>query len=109
MVPRRHAVISALELPQQTLPPLREIFHSISRQHIANGLTAFLFAATGPLAILLTVAARGHLSEADLSSWLFAAYGLAGLLSLSTSLAFRQPLGLAWTIPGTLLLSTAFD
>jgi benzoate membrane transport protein len=30
-------------------------------------------------------------------------------LSLSTSLAFRQPLGLAWTIPGTLLLSTAFD
>jgi benzoate membrane transport protein len=81
----------------------------VSRHQIANGLTAFLFATTGPLAILVTVATRGKLSEADMSSWLFAAYGLAGVLSFSASLAFRQPLGLAWTIPGTLLLTAAFD
>src|SRR5262245_5113871 len=40
---KEHAVLSALEIPQQTLPPLREMFHNISRQHITNGLTAFLF------------------------------------------------------------------
>jgi benzoate membrane transport protein len=102
-------VFRALETPAQTLPPPREIFHSINRHHIANGLTAFLFAATGPLAILVTVASGGKLSEADIGSWLFAAYGLAGVLSMSASLAFRQPLGLAWTIPGTLLLTAAFD
>jgi benzoate membrane transport protein len=99
----------ALETPNQTLPPPREIFCNVSRHHIANGLAAFLFAATGPLALLITVARRGGLSEADISSWLFAAYGLAGVLSLSVSLAFRQPLGLAWTIPGTLLLGAVFD
>jgi benzoate membrane transport protein len=55
------------------------------------------------------VASGGKLSEADIGSWLFAAYGLAGGLSMSASLAFRQPLGLAWTIPGTLLLTAAFD
>lgn len=91
------------------MPLAHDILHQCSRHHLANGLTAFLFAATGPLAILITVATRGGLSEAAISSWLFAAYGLAGVLTLGASLACRQPLGLAWTIPGTLLLSTAFD
>jgi benzoate membrane transport protein len=91
------------------VPLAHDILHQCSRHHLANGLTAFLFAATGPLAILITVATRGGLSEAAISSWLFAAYGLAGVLTLGASLACCQPLGLAWTIPGTLLLSTAFD
>ena len=106
---REETLPIVLESPAHTMPHLRDIRAHCSRQHLANGLTAFLFAATGPLAILITVATRGGLSEAEISSWLFAAYGLAGVLTLGASLAFRQPLGLAWTIPGTLLLSTAFD
>jgi benzoate membrane transport protein len=99
----------ALELPKHAIPLPREVLNSYSRHHLANGLTAFLFAATGPLAILVAVATRGGLSEADISSWLFAAFGLGGMLSIGASLAFRQPLGIAWTIPGTLLLTTALD
>lgn len=100
---------TALESPVHPMPRPREILGSFSRHHMSNGLTAFLFSASGPLAILITVATRGGLSEADISSWLFAGYGLAGVLSIWASLVFRQPLGLAWTIPGTLLLSTALD
>lgn len=80
----------------------------ITRHHIANGVTAFLYAITGPLAILLTVATGGGLSTAQISSWIFASFGLGGLLSVGTSLVFRQPLALVWTIPGTLLLPPAF-
>ncbi len=80
----------------------------ISRHHIANGVTASLYAMTGPLAILLTVATSGGLSTAQISSWIFASYGLSGLLSIGASLIFRQPLALVWTIPGALLLPAAF-
>lgn len=94
--------------PIAGVPSLREMKASISRHHIANGVTAALYAMTGPLAILLTVATGGGLSTAQISSWIFACYGLAGLLSLGASLVFRQPLALVWTIPGALLLPPAF-
>lgn len=79
------------------------------RQALANGITAFLFAATGPLAILITVAQDGGLAQADIASWVFGAYGLGGALSLLMCWRWRQPLGLAWTIPGALLLPPALD
>ncbi|MDH3605235.1 MAG: benzoate/H(+) symporter BenE family transporter [Candidatus Tectomicrobia bacterium] len=94
--------------PVASVPSLREMKASISRHHIANGVTAFLYAITGPLAILLTVATGGGLATVQISSWIFASYGLGGLLSVVASLVFRQPLALVWTIPGTLLLPLAF-
>lgn len=80
-----------------------------NRHAVSNGITAFLFAATGPLAILLTVGRGGGLGEADLASWIFGAYSIGGLMSLYFCLRYRQPLGFAWTIPGALLLPSAFD
>ena len=99
----------SFDAPVQSLPTLRELKSSVGRHHVANGLTAFLYAITGPLAILITVATGGGLSQAEISSWLFACFGLAGILSVGASLAFRQPLALVWTIPGTLLLPPAFQ
>ncbi|MEW5882460.1 MAG: benzoate/H(+) symporter BenE family transporter [Pseudomonadota bacterium] len=81
----------------------------IDRDALSNGITTFLFAATGPLAILITVARDGGLSEADLASWIFGAYGLGGVVSLFFCVRYRQPLGFAWTIPGALLLPSAFN
>ena len=95
--------------PAAGIPSLHEMKTSLSRHHIANGVTAFLYAITGPLAILLAVATGGGLSTVQISSWIFACYGLAGLLSLVCSLVFRQPLAVVWTIPGALLLPAAFD
>ena len=73
----------------------------------SNGITAFLFAATGPLAVLITVGRGGGLAPADIASWIFGAYGLGGLLTLWMCWRYRQPLGMAWTIPGALLLPPA--
>jgi len=98
-----------LERPDRSLPGAREIARGLDRHNITNGITAFLFATTGPLAIFIGVGTEGGMGQADLSSWIFGAYGVGGVLSLIFCLLYRQPLGLAWTIPGMVLLGSALD
>lgn len=74
-----------------------------------NAFIAFLFAASAPVAIILSAGVRGGLTEADLASWIFAAFVLNGLLSIGMSYAFRQPLAFFWTIPGTVLVGNALQ
>ncbi|WP_219589612.1 benzoate/H(+) symporter BenE family transporter [Variovorax sp. RO1] len=76
---------------------------------VANALIAWLFAITGPLAILLTVASTAQLSQQDIASWIFGSYAVGGLLSIATSYLYRQPVGMAWTIPGALLVAPALE
>jgi benzoate membrane transport protein len=98
-----------LERPQHVLPRPLEIAANVDRHNIVNGLVGFLFAVSGPLAILLAVATKGGLSETDINSWIFAGYGIGGGLSILFSLIYRQPIGMAWTIPGAVLLGPALS
>jgi benzoate membrane transport protein len=75
--------------------------------YASNAVVAFLFATTGPVAIILSIGARGRLSESDIASWIFAAFFLNGLLSIAYTLAYRQPLVFLWSIPGAVLLGPA--
>lgn len=75
--------------------------------YAANALVAFLYAATGPVAIILAVASRGGLSESDIASWIFGSFFINGLLSLVFSLFYRQPLVFLWSIPGVVLVGPA--
>ncbi len=77
--------------------------------YIANGISAFLFSCTGPVAIILSVAATTGLSDAHVASWLFGGFTVAGLVSLWFTVRYRQPLVFAWTIPGTILLLTSLN
>ena len=72
-----------------------------------NALVAFLFAASAPVAIILSAGMRGGLEEADLASWIFAAFVINGVLTILMSVIFRQPLAFFWTIPGTVLVGAA--
>jgi benzoate membrane transport protein len=77
--------------------------------HLVNAVIAFLFAASAPVAIVLTAARQGGLSEADIASWLFGSFFVNGLISLAFCLIYRQPLVFLWTIPGTILVGQALD
>lgn len=77
------------------------------REQFANALVAFLFAITGPLAIILTVAAQGGLSEAQTASWVFGAFFVTSLITVGFSIWHRMPMAFAWTIPGTVLVGPA--
>ncbi|MDQ2089936.1 benzoate/H(+) symporter BenE family transporter [Marimonas arenosa] len=75
----------------------------------ANAFVAFLFAASAPVAIILSAGVRGGLDEVDLASWIFAAFAMNGALTIGMSMVFRQPLAFFWTIPGTVLVGTALQ
>jgi benzoate membrane transport protein len=49
------------------------------------------------------------LSPQDLSSWLFGAFFLNGLISIAFCWLYRQPLVFFWTIPGAVLVGPALD
>lgn len=96
-----------LEKPLLPLPSPRRVLADSGAVYAASALVAFLFAASGPVAIILSVGARGGLSESDLASWIFAAFFVNSLISIAFSLAYRQPLVFLWSIPGAVLVGPA--
>jgi benzoate membrane transport protein len=86
---------------------LRRFFRDLGAVHAANALVGFIFAATGPVAIILAVGAQGGLGESDLSSWIFGCFFVNGLISIAFCLFYRQPLVFFWTIPGAVLVGPA--
>lgn len=96
-----------LEKPDASPPTPRQTLADFGGLYAANAFVAFLFACTGPVAIILTTGARGGLTESDLVSWVFGGFFLNGFLTIALSLAYRQPLVFFWTIPGTVLVRPA--
>jgi benzoate membrane transport protein len=97
----------SIESASWPLPGFRQMLADFGGLYLANALIGFIFAASGPVAIILSVGARGGLSESDLSSWLFGSFFLNGLITLFFCALYRQPLVFFWTIPGTVLVGQA--
>ena len=96
-----------LEKPAVAPPSLRQTLADFGALYAANAFVAFIFAASGPVAILLAVGMRGGLSESDLASWLFGAFFVNGLISIAFCWFYRQPLVFFWSIPGAVLVGPA--
>ena len=96
-----------LESTAAAPPSVRQVLADFGGLYGANALVGFVFAASGPLAIILAVGTRGGLSENDLASWIFGAFFVNGLLSIVFCWLYRQPLVFFWTIPGTVLVGPA--
>lgn len=90
--------------PTPTPPDGHSAWNDFGGIYATNGFIGFLFAATGPLAVILSVGAKGGLSEAELSSWVFGVFFVNGLLTIALSWYYRTPLCMFWTIPGTVLV-----
>jgi len=99
----------SIERPAIAPPGPVAVLRDFAGLYAANGFIAFLFAASGPVAIILAVGQGGGLSEEQLASWLFGAFFINGLLSIAFCWFYRQPLVFFWTIPGTVLVGQALD
>jgi benzoate membrane transport protein len=97
----------ALEKPALPFSSARRFAADFGVHYAATALVAFLFACTGPVAIILSVGARSGLSESDIASWIFASFVLNSAVSLVFSALYRQPLIFLWSIPGAVLLGPA--
>jgi benzoate membrane transport protein len=100
---REHLV----ERPARPLTGPRRLLRDCGSLYAVNGLIGLVFAATGPVAVILAVGAQGGLSQEQLASWLFGAFFLNGLLTAVACWLYRQPLAFFWTIPGTVLVGPA--
>ena len=95
--------MSSLADPAAEPLTLSQVLRDLGPLQFVNGLIGFIFAATGPVAIVLSVATKAHLSDAQIASWIFACFFINGALTLFMTWRFRQPLCFFWTIPGTVL------
>ena len=102
-------MLAHLERPAGRAPGLRQVFADFGLTYFANGLIGFIFSATGPVAIILSVGTRGGLSQAELASWVFGVFFINGLITIAMSWRYKSPLGFAWTIPGTVLVGPALQ
>ena len=75
--------------------------------YVANGFIGWVFSATAPVAIILSVGTQGGLSEAELASWIFGVFFVNGLITILFCWLYCQPLAFFWTIPGTVLVGPA--
>ena len=76
---------------------------------MTNATVAWLYAITGPLAILLAVGSKAGFTHDQAAAWIFAGYAIGGLLSIMMSWLYRQPIGVAWSIPGAILIGPVLD
>jgi benzoate membrane transport protein len=67
-----------LETPAIAPPSWRQVRADFGATYAANALIGFIFAATGPVAIILSVGTRGGLSPQELASWLFGVFFFNG-------------------------------
>jgi benzoate membrane transport protein len=98
---------SPSETPNRTAPHRRGFLADFGPTYFANGFIGWLFAATGPVAIILSVATGAKLSQSEIGSWLFGVFFVNGIITIYFCLRYRQPLAFFWTIPGTVLVGTA--
>lgn len=96
-----------IERPGTRPRSLRQVVADFGSVYGASALAGFIFAASGPVAIILTIATRGGLEPSDVASWLFGGFLMNGLISIAFSWLYREPLVLLWSIPGTVLVGPA--
>lgn len=81
----------------------------LSSVHVLSAVVAFLFAVTGPIAVMLTVGVNAGVPARDLASWMFGAFTVNGCISVAFCLWYRQPLVFLWSIPGIILVGNALE
>jgi benzoate membrane transport protein len=101
-------MIASLEHPAVPPPSPRQVLADFGPIYAANGFIGFVFAATSPVAIILSVGTSSGLSPAELASWVFGVFFINGLITVGMSWRYRQPLAF-WTIPGTVLVGPSLQ
>jgi benzoate membrane transport protein len=102
-------LMETLELAARPLASWRDILTALDRHSVTSAVVAWLYAVTGPLAILLAVSTKAGFGQDQVAAWIFGAYAIPGFLSILTSYLYRQPSGVAWSIPGAILIGPALD
>ena len=96
---------SSPELSPPTSRPTRlRPFADTSLSTLVAGFVAMMTGYTSSLVLMFQAGQAAHLSDAQISSWIWAlSIGMA-LCTIGLSLRFRAPIVIAWSTPGAALL-----
>ena len=83
---------------------MHALLRDCSLPALVAGLLATTISYAGPLVLIFHAAESADLSQALLSSWVWAISIGSGALGLLLSLRYRTPVVIAWSIPGSALL-----
>ncbi|RMH83573.1 benzoate transporter BenE [Pseudomonas sp. AOB-7] len=83
---------------------MKALLKDFSLPALVAGLLATTISYAGPLVLIFHAAESAGLSQALLSSWVWAISIGSGALGLLLSLRYRTPVVIAWSIPGSALL-----
>lgn len=70
------------------------------------GVTAFIFMVFGALTVQISVVEQFPISQAEQSSWITITWLTTSVVTIPMSLYYRQPLAIAWTIPGVVYMGS---
>ena len=96
-----------IEHAKKPLPTWSDIAADFDRQTAMNAVVAWLYAITGPLAILFAVLNDAKIDQGVVASWIFGCHAVGGVLSVIMSCLYRQPIAMAWSIPAAMLAAPA--
>ncbi|MFE4670231.1 benzoate/H(+) symporter BenE family transporter [Streptomyces sp. NPDC056716] len=83
---------------------VRRVLRDLSLSSVVAGAVAVLVSFAGPLTVVVQAAHAADLSEAQLSSWIWAVALGSGVTGFALSLRYRVPVVAAWSTPGAALL-----
>lgn len=86
--------------------PLRP-FSDSSLSGFVAGFVAMMTGYTSSLVLMFQAGRAAHLTDAQISSWIWALSIGMGLCTIGLSLRFRAPIVIAWSTPGAALLVTS--
>ncbi|MGF6698306.1 benzoate membrane transport protein [Paraburkholderia sp. MM5496-R1] len=90
--------------PAATLPRRFNPLADTSLSTIVAGFVAAMTGYTSSLVLMFQAGQAAHLSDAQISSWIWALSIGMGLCTIGLSLRFRAPIVIAWSTPGAALL-----
>ncbi len=79
----------------------------MSLSAVLAGLVAVVVSYSGPLLVVLQAARNAGLTPGQTASWVWAISVASGIVCAVLSLVTRQPVMVAWSVPGSALLLTA--
>ncbi len=96
--------IESLNQPVDVAHTMDRLKRDLSISAVIAGFIAVIISYAGPLIIVFQAAREAHLSNAEVSSWIWAISIGSGLTGLLLSWRLRTPVITAWSTPGAALL-----
>ncbi|CAB3763844.1 benzoate/H(+) symporter BenE family transporter [Paraburkholderia humisilvae] len=94
---------SSPDLSRRAPAPLKP-FADSSLSTLVAGFVAMMTGYTSSLVLMFQAGRAAHLTDAQISSWIWALSIGMGLCTIGLSLRFRAPIVIAWSTPGAALL-----